>query len=85
MFNPLRYEIRVYFNGSRVLPKDKILIGLDLSTGHGIQAASVELDRMLMRVAAAARIRPKDLKYCRVEVLYEETRTVVCNHYPPTE
>lgn len=85
MFNPRRYEVRVYLWGSRVLPKDKALIGLDLSSGHGIQAAHVELDRMLMRIAAAAQIRPKDLKHCRVEVLDEETGDVVWNFYPPAE
>jgi len=85
MFNPRRYEVRVYLYASRVLPKDKALIGLDLSSGHGLQAASVELDRMLMRIAAAAQIRPKDIKHCRVEVLDEETGDVVWNFYPPTE
>lgn len=85
MNNPRRYEIRVTLFGSRLLPKDKCLVGLDLSTGHGIQAAHVELDRMLMRIAAAAQVRPKDVKHCRVEVLDEETQMVVWNFYPPTE
>jgi hypothetical protein len=85
MFNPRRYEIRVYLFGARVLPKDKALVGLDLSSGHGLQAAHVELDRMLMRIAAAAQIRPKDIKHSRVEVLDEETGDVVWNFYPPNE
>jgi len=85
MNNPRRYEIRVHLFGSRLLPKDKCLVGLDLSTGHGIQAAHVELDRMLMRIVSAAKVRPKDVKHCRVEVLDEETEMVVWNFYPPTE
>lgn len=85
MFNPRRYEIRVYLFSSRLLPKDKMLIGLDLTSGHGLQAAHVELDRMLMRITAAAQIRPKDVKHCRVEVLDEQTQEVVWNFYPPVE
>ncbi len=85
MFNPLRYEVRVYLFGSRLLPKDKALVGLDLTSGHGLQAAHVELDRMLMRIASAAQVRPKDIKHCRVEVLDEETQEVVWNFYPPAE
>ena len=85
MLNPRRYEIRVYLFGSRLLPKDKALVGLDLESGHGIWAAHVELDRMLMRIASAANVRPKDVKHCRVEVLDEESGTVVWNFYPPNE
>ena len=85
MNNPRRYEIRVTLFGTRLLPKDKCLVGLDLSSGHGVQAAHVELDRMLMRIASAANVRPKDLRHCRVEVLDEETQMVVWNFYPPTE
>lgn len=85
MFNPRRYEIRVYLFGSHLLPKDKCLVGLDLESGHGVQAAHVELDRMLMRIVSAANVRPKDVKHCRVEVLDEETQVVVWNFYPPNE
>lgn len=82
MMNPRRYEVRAYMHGSRILTGEKILIGLDLTTGHGIQAASVELDRMLMRIVGAARIREKDIKHCRVEVFDEETNSVAWNFYP---
>ena len=85
MNNPRRYEIRVTLFGTRLLPKDKCLVGLDLSSGHGVQAAHVELDRMLMRIVSAAKVRAKDIKHCRVEVLDEETQTVVWNFYPPNE
>lgn len=85
MFNPLRYEVRIYLHGSRVLPKEKILIGLDLQSGHGIQAANVELNQLFMRIAAAAQIRPKDVKYCRVEVVEEETQQVAWSFYPAVE
>ena len=83
--NPRRYLIKVYFYGGQILPKDTVIVGLDLTTGHGIQAAHVEIDRVFMRMAQAARIHPRDLKHCRIEVIDEELQTVVYNFYPPTE
>ena len=85
MFNPRRYEVRVTLFGNPVLPDDKCLVGLDLSTGHGVQAAYVEMDRMFMRIVSAAKIHQKDVPHCRIEVLDEESRVVVWNFYPSVE
>ena len=85
MFNVRRYEIRVILLGRRLLPEDKCLVGLDLTTGHGIQQADAILSEMFARIVVAAKIHRKDVKHCRVEVLDEETQTIVWNFYPPIE
>lgn len=85
MMNPRRYLVKMYHFGERVLPKETILVGLDLSSGYGIQAAHVEMDRMFGRITQAARIQSRDLKHCRIEVVDEESQAVVYNFYPPTE
>lgn len=69
--NPRRYEIRFYCHGRRLLKDQKTLVGLDLETGHGVQFAQVEMDRLLHRLRNAAGIHPRDTKHCRVEAVDE--------------